>query len=122
MNPPKSILTGKLGEDKASDFLVKAGYSIIERNFQKKHGDIDIIAKDGDTYVFIEVKTRNSDAYGSPEEYMTPRKIYTLTHSVQYYCYIRKLVNVKMRIDLITLILKSDLDVEKIDHFKNISS
>lgn len=81
---------GKLGEDFAVKLLIRNGYEIIHRNFKIKTGEIDIIAKDKDTIVFVEVKTRWSKKFGLPEEAVNSRKLnkirkvgtqYLLTHS-----------------------------------------
>ena len=65
---------GLTGETLAERLLKQAGYRILERNYRTKLGEIDIIAKDHDTIVFIEVKTRRSGHYGSPKWAVTPRK------------------------------------------------
>ena len=65
---------GQYGEDIAAAFLKKKGYLIVERNFRKRFGEIDIIAEDGGTIVFAEVKTRSSDRFGSPFEAVDSRK------------------------------------------------
>ncbi len=65
---------GKEGEDRAVAFLKKKGYRILEKNYRTVFGEIDIIAKDGDVIVFIEVKTRADDAFGYPFEAVTWRK------------------------------------------------
>lgn len=69
---------GEKGEGLAERFLKKKGYKIIERNFKTRIGEIDLIADDSGTLVFIEVKTRESIAYGKPFEavnYLKKRKI-----------------------------------------------
>lgn len=65
---------GKLGEDIAVKFLVDKGYKILERNYRYGHGEIDIIAMDGDVLVFVEVKMRFSDKFGAPEDSVTIAK------------------------------------------------
>ena len=65
---------GKEGEDRAVAFLKKKGYRILEKNYRTVFGEIDIIAKDGDVVVFIEVKTRADGAFGYPFEAVTQRK------------------------------------------------
>ncbi len=70
----KRKTTGITGEKLAADFLVKQGYEIVETNYRCKEGEVDIIAKDGQFLVFIEVRTKNSRMFGSPEESITARK------------------------------------------------
>jgi len=67
MNGLGRIRTGKKGEDIAVAFLKRAGYRILERNFKCPFGEIDIVAKDRDTVVFVEVKSRRSEEYGDPQ-------------------------------------------------------
>lgn len=62
------------GEELAVRFLKKKGYKIVLRNFKSPVGEMDIIAEDGDTLVFVEVKTRTDDSFGHPFEAVTPRK------------------------------------------------
>ena len=66
--------TGILGEKLARDFLKERGYHIIETNYRCPHGEIDIVAKDKDSLVFIEVRAKRSLEFGSPEESITPAK------------------------------------------------
>ena len=63
-----------IGEKLAADFLTKQGYEIIETNYRCKEGEVDIIAREGEFLVFVEVRTKNSRAFGSPEESVTKRK------------------------------------------------
>jgi putative endonuclease len=67
MKGPGRIRTGKQGEDIAVTYLKKRGYHIIERNYTCLFGEIDIVAKDGDTLVFVEVKSRKSENFGDPQ-------------------------------------------------------
>jgi putative endonuclease len=62
------------GEELAVQFLKKKGYKIVSRNFKSPVGEMDIIAEDGGTLVFVEVKTRTDDSFGHPFEAVTPRK------------------------------------------------
>ena len=66
--------TGILGEKLAKDFLKKRGYCIIETNYRCPEGEVDIIARHGDFLVFIEVRTKKSREFGSPEESITLAK------------------------------------------------
>jgi putative endonuclease len=69
----KDVL-GKYGEDLAARHLVGAGFTILARNWRCEGGEVDIVARDGDALVIVEVKTRTSTAFGSPAEAVTPRK------------------------------------------------
>jgi putative endonuclease len=75
------LKTGKKGEELAADYLTKAGYRIVERNYRCVFGEIDIVAEEGDTLVFVEVKSRHSSSYGEPQlavDYRKQRKISTV--------------------------------------------
>ena len=81
----------KLGEDKACEYLKKLGYKIIERNFRKGYGELDIIAidstegKGNEILVFVEVKTRSSNQFGTPLESITYCKLKELIKTAQFY-------------------------------------
>jgi putative endonuclease len=77
--------TGILGEKLASDFLKKRGYHILETNYRSPHGEIDIIARDKGYLVFIEVRTKKSREFGSPEESITPAKKERLRATAWHY-------------------------------------
>lgn len=70
--------TGTKYEDIACDFLKEQGIEILERNFRSRFGEIDIVAKEGETLLFIEVKYRSGRGSGAPEEAVTPRKMKTI--------------------------------------------
>lgn len=101
----KSI--GNKGEDLASDFLIKKGYTIFERNYYIRNAEIDIIATKDDYIVFIEVKTRNSLKHGMPKEAVTKSKQKSIcTAALTYLQKIGKL-DYAVRFDVIE-ILKID--------------
>ncbi len=77
----KHNITGKEGEEIASAYLKAKGYQIIEMNKRFGRAEIDIIAKIGNEYVFVEVKTRTSDYFGFPEEAIDKRKIKLLVNA-----------------------------------------
>lgn len=97
----KRHIIGKDGEEIAAKFLENKGYKILNRNFLTRHGEIDIIAKDKEEYVFIEVKTRKSNKYGEPIDAINNNKIKHLKSAINYYLYINKLENKFIRIDVI---------------------
>lgn len=113
----KHIL-GKIGEDVATQYLIKKGYEIIERNFYCKQGEIDIIAKNKKELVFIEVKTRTNQTYGRPIDAITSYKQKHLIKSIEYYLFKHKLENVPIRIDAIEVYQKES-NKYFVNHIKN---
>ena len=86
---------GRQGEDSAVEYLEKKGYQIIKTNFIfGKLGEIDIIAKDNDVLVFVEVRKRNNLDYGTPEESMTNAKRHKIKRVAEAYLYVNKITNV----------------------------
>ena len=76
-NSPKDLrnkILGRKGEDAACRYLKKHGYKILKRNYVTPFGEADIVARKGDTYCFVEVKTRESDAFGLPTEAVNREK------------------------------------------------
>ena len=65
---------GRVGEEKAAEFLTKKGYKILKTNYKTHAGEIDLIAEDEKTIVFVEVKTRSNDNYGEPCEAVNLKK------------------------------------------------
>ena len=76
---------GQSGEDYATMHLINAGLDILERNYRCPKGEMDIIAKEGSTIVFVEVRTRSSGRFGWGEETITPQKKARLTRIASYY-------------------------------------
>ena len=76
---------GRWGEDLAANYLEKKGYQIIERDWKSGHHDLDIVAKDGNTLVIIEVKTRRSRMFGNPEESIDYKKRQSLQSAINHY-------------------------------------
>lgn len=78
---------GREGEDIARLFLQRKGYAILESNWRSKHKEIDIIARDGDSLVIVEVKSRKSGSLVAPEDTIDYRKMCNLVRAAE--CYIR---------------------------------
>lgn len=102
----KKHIIGKLGEDMATNYLQQNDYQIIEKNFECKQGEIDIIAKQKDYLVFIEVKTRTNRTYGMPKDAVNQTKKKHIYQSAKYYVYSKHLENVPIRIDVIEIYKK----------------
>jgi len=109
---------GKEGEEYAAKYLEENGYKIIQRNFECKQGEIDIIAKDKEEYVFIEVKTRQNFHYGMPCEAVTKNKQKHIWNATKYYLYSHKLENKFIRFDVIEVYKKKN--EFKVNHIKQI--
>ena len=114
----KNQLIGQNGEDIAVNYLKDLGYEIIERNFSCRQGEIDIIARDKEEVVFIEVKSRTSLLYGTPIEAVDHLKKKHLKSVINYYLYKHKLENNYIRIDIIEVYFKDGYF--KLNHIKKI--
>ncbi|MEC4840811.1 YraN family protein [Mycobacteroides chelonae] len=78
---------GSRGEDLAADYLSKDGFTVLDRNWRCRYGELDIIAADGEVLVFVEVKTRTGRAFGTPAEAVTHTKLRRLRrHWLGYRC------------------------------------
>jgi len=107
---------GNKGEQLASDFLVKNGYEIVERNYRFEKAEVDIIAKQHNTLAIVEVKTRSSSHFGNPQDFVKPKQIQRLVKAVDNYVTTHAL-DVDVRFDIIAII-----KVEKhykIEHLKD---
>ena len=114
----KSHEIGKLGEDLACKYLQNKGYKILERNFEAKQGEIDIIALDKEELVFIEVKTRSNILYGKPAEAVNKVKKNDLIKTIEYYIYSRHLEDEFIRIDIIEIYLWKNK--YRVNHIKQV--
>lgn len=106
---------GSKGEEIAADYLKKKGYSILYRNYKTPYGEADIITKDNDTVVFVEVKTRSNVSFGQPFEAVNFKKQERLKRIALFYM---KNINrqIKIRFDVISI--SSEDGRDKIEHIK----
>ena len=108
---------GKIGEQLAANYLSRNGYEILKRNYYYDRAEIDIIAqKEKNILVVVEVKTRNSDYFGDPQDFVKPSKIKLLVKAANEYV-ISKDLDVEVQFDIISVI--KNKSIEKIEHFKN---
>lgn len=91
---------GAAAESRAAAYLAGLGYEILERNFTCKMGELDIVARSGDTVVFVEVKSRASAAYGAAQEHVTAAKRLKLLRAAGYYVQ-RRGLDCPLRFDVI---------------------
>ena len=116
----KKVL-GTKGETIAVSLLRSQGYKILERNFHSRFGEIDIIAQDADTLVFVEVKTRWSRKFGSPEESVGRRKLKSIEKVGQYFRLLHPEVPSAERIDVVAIELDKSGKVIRRELIKNVS-
>ena len=98
---------GNYGEEEATKFLIKNKYKIIERNYSCKFGEIDIIAKDKNILVFVEVKSRTNDRYGTPATAINYYKKKNIIKTAQMYIQKNKLQNEFCRFDVVEVLLEN---------------
>jgi len=94
---------GKEGESIAAIHLLKSGYQIIAQNYHTRYGEIDIIAKDGDTLVFAEVKSRRNDSFGNPKYAVTLKKQQKMSMAALDYLKNTKQSHIKARFDVVAI-------------------
>ncbi|MHB8769489.1 MAG: YraN family protein [Syntrophales bacterium] len=97
--------TGKRGEELAAAYLVEAGFRIVERNYRCRFGEIDIVAEEGETLVFVEVKSRRSAAYGGPLLAVDARKQGKISRISLHYLAERNLGHRPARFDVVAVML-----------------
>lgn len=114
--------TGLIGENATVKYLQNKGFKIIDRNTGKRYGEIDIVAIDKTCLVFVEVKTRKGQTFGSPEEAINYWKMKALLRSVNYYKLTHSNLPDEMRIDVIAVYMDHDDKILKILHYPNITS
>ena len=109
---------GNRGEALAADYLISKGLRILERQYARPYGEIDLICLDGNEVVFVEVKSRSSFAFGYPEDSVTPQKIGHILRVAEGYLLETKQTEVPWRIDVVAIEFHEE--PPKITHLKNI--
>lgn len=108
--------TGNRGEAIAAAYLAAQGWEILERNWRFSRAEIDIIAKEGKVLVFVEVKTRSTDYFGKPEEFVSFRKEQLMTDAAGVYME-KTSHDWEIRFDIISVILKGEQ--HRLEHFRD---
>lgn len=116
--PNNNKTLGELGEEIAVAFLKGRKFRIIERNFRCKCGEIDIVARDGKTFVFVEVKTRRTASYGPPQLAVTPFKQRQNSKAALTWLASKKMQDVPARFDVVAIVLR-DHAIPEIEHIRN---
>ncbi len=113
-NKTEAQETGNMGEDLAAKFLLKEAYKILERNWHFGKNEIDIIARDGEFLVFVEVKTRRSASFGEPEAFVTRAKQRATIKAANGYIMIKNL-DLEARFDIVSVLYNGNsYDVKQI--------
>jgi putative endonuclease len=115
---PEHLRRGELGERAAKKHLQKLGLKFLAANFRSARGEIDLIFRDGDCLVFLEVKTRSSEAWTRPAAAVDARKRRLLSQTALDYLRLLKNPEVKIRFDIVEVLL-ADGDVREIRHLPN---
>ena len=114
---PKHLQTGAWGEGLAAAYLRQKGYVILDRDWRSGHRDIDIIAKDGDCTVFVEVKTRHDTNITAPLDAITSDKLYQLGRAITHYINYHHIDH--WRFDVITIVGDMSCSMPEITHMEN---
>lgn len=113
--------TALLGEDLATEYLKKNRYKLIERNYRKSYTEIDIICTKSNILVFVEVKTRTNEKYGTPFEGISRKKLQNLIKTAQYYSQSNPKLPKSLRIDAISVLIDENKGTYKLEHLENIT-
>lgn len=110
---------GERGEDAAARFLKRQGYTILERGHDSRLGELDIIAVDDNTIVFVEVKTRTSDDAGLPTDAIDERKQRRMTQAALGYLKAKRILEAAARFDVVAVRWPDGVREPSIEHYKN---
>jgi len=113
-------LVGKIGEEMALSYLKEKGYQLLEKNFYCRWGEIDLIFKKEDKIIFVEVKTRVGDKKGKPYEAVNFYKIKDLKRAINFYLLKKNYVQYKLSLEIVSVVLNSDLSLKEIKHFSEV--
>ena len=114
---------GGVGEGMAADFLKGMGYQVLEMNTRTKYGEIDLICIDEKTLVFVEVKLKVGEDFGTPEEMIDRRKILQVKRTAEFYLLLNPEVAsnyTQYRIDAVCIVIGREGEIQRQDHYENI--
>ncbi|MBI2098565.1 MAG: YraN family protein [Candidatus Wildermuthbacteria bacterium] len=110
---------GRLGEKLASEYLRKQGYTILAQNYRTRYAEIDLIAKQKDVLVIVEVRTKVGEQFGTPEETLNYKKLQKVRRNAEAYVAYGKWKG-PCRIDAVCIVLAEDYTPQRIEHHENI--
>lgn len=111
--------TGVRGEEEAARFLTRSGYSILDKNVRTRAGEIDLVAKEGKTLVFVEVKTRRDLEGDPPQAAVNTRKQNRLGKLAHGYLKLKRIRQAPCRFDVVSVIINDEGGVKAIRHIPN---
>ena len=112
----KKIELGKKGEEIAADFLEDAGYQILKRNYMIGHSDIDILVKNNEFLVFVEVRTKSKNDRGMPEDTLTKKKLRRMKNTAELYIAFNHYEGLA-RLDAVCIILDDSDSIKHLEHY-----
>jgi putative endonuclease len=112
------VVLGKSGENYACLELERRGYAILDRRYRTRVGEIDVVARDGETLVFIEVKARRSPRFGLPAEAVGAQKRDKLMQMASWYILAKRLSNERCRFDVVSVTFGAGERLPKIEVIK----
>ncbi|MFA5532481.1 MAG: YraN family protein [Candidatus Shapirobacteria bacterium] len=122
MSKFKNYKKGREGEEIAREFLIKKGFRLIESNYNNKLGEIDLIMVDKDILIFVEVKLKVGDRFGTPEEMINKYKLSRIRRIAEGFLILETIAKnyQKYRIDAVCIVLDEYKKIERINHYENI--
>jgi putative endonuclease len=113
------LIVGRIGEQAAAAYLLKHSYKIIACNYRTRWHEIDIVAQKKELLIFVEVRTKEGDDFGTPEETIDCKKLGRVTRAAEAYAAIEAKWCKAWRIDAICVVLANG-KVERLNHYENI--
>ncbi|HOV78583.1 MAG TPA: YraN family protein [Bacillota bacterium] len=111
--------TGAKGEEVAAEYLERNGYRLLSKNYSCRFGEIDMVAMDRETLVFVEVRSCSGEKYGPPEESITRRKQLKLRQLAWHYLKAEGKTGSSCRFDVISVLFGGNGDVKRLEHIEN---
>ena len=107
---------GQKGEQIAIEYLLKKNFKILERNYRFQKAEVDIIAKQENIIIAVEVKTRSTKAFGNPQDFLKPKQIQRIVKAMDHYI-ISNHLDAELRFDIIAIISEgSRTDIEHLEN------
>jgi len=121
-NKIQNYKKGREGEEIAQEYLIKKGFRLIESNYSNKLGEIDLIMVDKDILIFVEVKLKIGDRFGTPEEMINKYKLSRIRRIAEGFLVLEKIAKnyQKYRIDAVCIVLDEYKKIERINHYENL--